>query len=660
MARYFLLFVSFLFCAGVGAQDQGNGFPFGKFSYMDLNMTTYDKDSSAAAVILNEFGEAYMSEVGDYNLVFRYHTRIKILKKEGLKYADIEIPLRKQDQRMETLIAVKAVSYTMENGVLQQTDLDHKAVFTVNKSKNIDIKKFAIPNVREGSVIEFEYKLESPFIFNFRTWAFQSDIPKMYSEYWARIPGNYIYNMTLRGVQKLIKNESELVEDCFQPGGGQKADCALYKFAMKDIPAFVEEDFMTASSNFLSAINFELSEIRYFGGRVDKITKEWKDAELELRNHREFGVQLRRGEDIVDAQIKQLIIGERDPLMKARKIYDFIKDWYRWDETKSMFSELGIKKAFDQKTGNVADINLSLIAALRYAGLNVEPVILSTRENGVPVELHPVLSDFNYVVAKVNIGDKVFLADATDDFHPFGLLPERCLNGKGRVLGEDQSYWIELKPADRAKQVSMLSLKLGEDGMMRGTLQTTYMGYEAVRQRKKVHSFSNHKEYAASLSNQYNQLNILNLELINTDEFDKPLVQKLDIEIRAYENPGTDNFMFNPFILGKWEENPFKSNERLYPVDFATPMEYITMFNLEYPSQFEIVNRPEKTGLSLPNSGGRYIYDLQTTGNKLSLNNALTISKALFSSTEYHYLKELFARIIQVENGDLIFRRTSP
>jgi hypothetical protein len=653
--KCFFLAVLLLFCSAAGAQERG--FPFGQFTYQELNKTSYDKDTSAAAVVLNEFGEAFMSDGGDYNLVFKYHTRIKILKKAGLKYADIEIPLRKQEQRMERLVSVKAISFTMESGSMRQTELDHKSVFTVNRSKYHDIKKFAIPNVREGSVIEFEYTMESPFIFNFRPWVFQSDIPKMYSEYWATIPGNYIYNMTLRGFYDLCKNESELIAECFQPGGGQKADCARYKYAMKDIPAFVEEDYMTASSNFLAAINFELSEIRYFGGRVDKITKEWKDAELELRRHQEFGVQLKRGADIVDEQVRQLIAGQSDPLLKARKIYEFIREWYRWDETKSMFSELGIKKAFDQKTGNVADINLSLIAALRYAGLNVEPVILSTRENGSPIELHPVLSDFNYVVAKVNIGDKIYMADATDDFHPFGLLPERCLNGKGRVLGEEQSYWIDLKASDRAKQVSQLNLKLGNDGVMRGTLHTTYMGYEAVRQRKKIYSFSNHKEYTASISNRYDQLEILKLELFNTDEFDKPLVQKLDIEIKAYDNLNTENFLFNPFILGRWGENPFKSKERLYPVDFATPMEYVTIFTLEYPEHFEIVNRPEKTALSLPNAGGRYLCDVQDTGTKLVLNNALTISKSLFSSTEYHYLKELFTRIIQVENGDLIFKK---
>ena len=644
-----------IFC-NLAVRAQDHGFPFGTVTYRELGMTVYEKDTSAAAVVLNEFGEAYMDNVGEYNLVFEYHVRIKILKKSGLDYADVEIPLWRQDDAIEILRSVKASSFTIENGSIKETALSQKNVFTTNRNKFIDIKKFAIPNVQVGSIIEFKYRLDSPFKFKFRGWEFQSDLPKMYSEYWASIPANYVYNITLRGFYSLSKNESEVVKDCFMPGAN-KADCVRSKYAMKDIPAFVEEDFMTARSNFVSAINFELSEMKYFDGRVDKITKEWKDAEYELQKHQEFGIQLKRGKDIVDQHVELLIAGEKDPLTKAKRIYDFIKGWYQWDEVYSKYSELGIKKAFDQKKGNVADINLSLIAALRYAGLDVEPVILSTRTNGLPVELHPVLSDFNYVIAKINIGDKVYMADATDDFHPFGLLPERCLNGKGRVLGEKQSYWVELKPSDRAKHISTLTLNLDKEGLIRGSIQTTYIGYEAVRQRKKIHTFSNHQEYITDLDNKLENIEISHFEITNAENFEKPLVQKLEIEIQAFDSFNADNFLFSPFILGKWDENPFKSNERLYPVDFGTPLEFITILSLEYPENLEIVNLPEKTGLALPNAGGRYIYDAQNTGNRLTLNNALTISKTIFTSTEYHYLKELFTRIIQIENGDLIFKK---
>ncbi|MBA4145458.1 MAG: DUF3857 domain-containing protein, partial [Cytophaga sp.] len=303
MKPYFLLFFSLSLCT---AFSQGHDFPFGQTSYRELEMKIYDNDSNAVAVILNELGEGYIEDDNDYNLIFEYHVRIKILKQEGVKFADIEIPLHKQEGRAETIRSIKASSFTIDNGTMKETRLDSKNIFSENPGKYWDVKKFAIPNVREGSVIEYQYKLESPFKFNFRSWEFQNDIPKIRSEYWATIPANYNYNITLRGMQQLEKHENELIKQCFYQG---KADCVRHQFVMTNIPAFKEEEYMTAKSNFLSAINFELAEFRSFDGKVIKYTKEWKDVELDLRREEKFGQQLRKGKDIVDDHVELAMSG---------------------------------------------------------------------------------------------------------------------------------------------------------------------------------------------------------------------------------------------------------------------------------------------------------------------------------------------------------------
>jgi ribosomal protein L21E len=643
-----------LFASFIQAQDV----PFAPVSMAEILNNKYVRDTSASAVVLREFGEAFI-ENGDYHLIFRYHARIKILKKNGLDHANIEIPLYKQDNNIEKLISVRASSFNLENNRVTEEVLQDKDIFMESVNKYWNQKKFAIPNVRVGSVIDFSYSIESPFIYNFRTWEFQSDTPKMESEFWASLPGIYVYNITLKGYLKLTRNESRIVPKCLGDGATASADCALTKFGMKNIPAFVEEDYMTSKKNFLSSIHFELSEIHRFNGSIDKVTKEWKDAEQELRQESRFGIQLKRGKDIGE-QVKALIENESDELAKAKKVYEFIKGWYLWNETYGKYSEFGIKKAFDGKTGNVGDINLSLIAAMRFAGLNVEPVILSTRENGLPIEVHPVLSDFNYVIAKVNIGDQVYLADATEKYYPFGILPERCINGKGRVMAERaESYWIELKAAEKRKTLSVLTLKLEKDGIMRGSLQTTFIGYDAVNKRQEIQSFTAQQDYINDLKNvlsQY-QVEVTGFQLDDVADMGKPLKRLLNIEIRAYDNLEVKDFLFNPFILEKWTENPFKSKERQYPVDFGIPLDRVTVFNLEYPAEFEVLNIPEKVALALPNSGGRFIYQASNQDNKLSMNHSLMINKPVFTSSEYQYLKELFNMIIQVQNGELIFRK---
>jgi len=490
---------------------------------------------------------------------------------------------------------------------------------------------------------------------NFRTWEFQSEIPKESSEFWASMPANYKYNVTLRGFLPLTKNENEISKNCFGSGFGT-ADCLVLRLGMKDIPAFVEEDHMTARSNFLSSVNFELFEIQHFDGSKDKLSKEWKDVESELRQSPDFGVQLKRGGDIVDNKVEQLIQGETDQLSKARKIYDFIKEWYQWNEVYGKYSEFGIKKAFDSKVGNVGDINLSLIAALRYGGFSVEPLLLSTRANGHVSELHPVLTDFNYVIAKLNLDGKVYLLDATEDYLCFGLIPERCLNGKGRVIGEKESYWHEVSAPERQKQISVQKLKVDTDGTIRGSVQNMYFGYDAMNQRKAISGYSTEKEFIQSIIKSWEAGTITNYKIENAADPMKPLSITLEVEIGG-ELGGASTQLLNLFMFDRWEKNPFRSTERMYPVDFGVPIEEIVSMSLEYPAGYEIDELPEKVGLSLPAGGGRYLFTTQNTSNTLTMYSSLVINKPVYSSEEYHYLKELFSQVVATQQTDLVLKK---
>jgi transglutaminase-like putative cysteine protease len=644
---FVFLYLNFLACFG-----QGNGFPYGQATYRELEIKQYDADSSAVALVLDEFGEAYINH--EYNLVFEYHARIKILKPEGLSYGTFEIPLRKSEGRLEKILSVKGSSFNIENGSMKESKLEPKNIFTSNLSKYFDAKKFAIPNVKLGSVIEVQYVLESPFLYNFRSWEFQSEIPKLKSEYWCLIPANYIYNISLKGFLSLTTNESKRVTECFGPGNA--ADCARLKYGIKNIPAFREEDYMTAKSNFLSSVNFELSQINYFDGRKDRITKEWKDADEELRLNSEFGLQIKRGKDVLDKEVEKLVAGEQEELIKAKRIYGFIKEWYRWNNVYGKYSEFGIKKAFESKTGNVGDINLSLIAALKYAGLAVEPVLLSTRENGLVTELYPVLSDFNYVIAKVDIAGKTYLLDATDDFHPFGLIPERCLNGKGRVLGDKESYWYDLKPAERERTIAIVNVALSNTGM-KGSIQYSYTGYAGVNERRTIAQFSDLNEYVNAIKNRLEGLTVTDFKLENFDNDEKPLVVNLVIDVDMGDLSNGNAVVFSPFIIEQWKRNPFRSTERLYPVDFGAPLEEILILNLVYPSEYELDEIPPKVALAMPNNGGRYTFEIQNASNKLSMNNSLLIGKPVFSSHEYHYLKELFNNVIATQQTQLVFKK---
>jgi hypothetical protein len=570
--------------------------------------------------------------------------------------------LRKANSKKEELISLEGVTYYLERGSINSSILDKKSIFYEENSTHTKVK-FALSNATVGSTIEIQYKISSPFIFNLYPWEFQSNIPKINSEFWALIPANYSYSASLRGFLNLTKDKSELVKECFGSGSGSSsygnsrtaADCSLLKYAMKDIPAFKEEKFMTSKSNFLSAINFELNEIRYLDGRVDRITKEWRDVEEELQSHPDFGAQIKKAKSLFEKEISSLLVDTTDPLERAVKIYNWIKTQYNWNDHLGMYTENGVKKSFETKKGNVGEINLSLLGALQAAELSANPVILSTRANGLPNSLYPVLSDFNYVVVQVVIGETSFLLDATDHFMPFGLLPEMCLNGKGRLLAKKASLDVDLIPP-KAKQrtVITIALKLTDSGVLHGSLQINAYDYQALENRRSIQSYSNREEYIKVLEKRWSANQINNYTVENFDETEKPLIEKMEIELDAHEASNVQKIYFNPFIAGRWTDNPFKSKERTYPVDFGVAQEETVLLTLEYPAKFHLDEIPKNVALAMPNKGGKYTFSIGSFGDKLNISYSLNLTKAIYDSVEYHSLKELFARIVQLRQTDLV------
>jgi hypothetical protein len=667
MKRTLISFLLSLVVAGT-AFGQGHSFQYGEITLRDLNMTVYPYDSTAPAVVLREFGEGYLD--GPVNeadkIIFDYHVLIKILSKDGLDKADFVIPLTEYNGREEVLRSVEATSYNLIDHRIVPTKLEQRNIYTENVENNrVKLKKFAVPNVQVGSIVEVHYVLESPWVYNFRTWMFQSDIPKVKSEFWATYPANYEYNITLRGFQNLDLNESNILRLCVGSARGLAptagADCLQRKFAMNNIPAFRDEEYMTARTNFISAIYFELSIYKGFDGVTRKFTREWKDVDQDLQRSERFGIQLRKGKGIVEDDVKRITFGETDPLLKAKKIFAHIQSSVSWNTRYGYWTDLGVKQAYETKKGNVGDINLLLVGALQSAGIDAAPVLASTRNHGLPVKVHPELSSFNYVIALATINDKKYFLDATEPYFVFGMLPERCINGQGRVMPGKDSYWIDLNPTHKDRQTFVLNLKLDKDGSITGLFQNNYSGYAGMYMRKKILSHVSREEYLKDLRKEIGDgAEIDNYTVKGLDTPEESLIESFNVRIKLFE--GMDQFplLLNPFFIGKLESTPFKSKERLYPVDFGAPLEETVVLTLEYPDDLKLSEVPPPLALTLPAGGGRYLQEMRSHGNKFTMSSAFTIAKTVYTSEEYHYLKELYSRLIAAQNSDIVFEKNKP
>ena len=634
-------------------------FSFGQITFDDYNFDKNKIDSNANAIVLKEFGTSSIQlddALGKTELIFEYHVKIKIYNKAGFENANISIPTYKNGSTQEFIDQIKASTFNLEEGKFAETPMEKKAIFTENRSKYLALTKFTLPNIKDGSVIEYTYRLESPNIFNFKTWEFQSDIPKVESEYLVFIPAIYNYNVSLRGVQKLTDINSVISKECLRING-VSIDCSKISYIMKNIPAFIEEEYMTAASNFKSAIYFELSDWQMPDGRKKSYSKTWKDVDYELVSEKTFGSQIKR-KDLFKEVMPSIIKDAPDDLSKAKAIYKYIKKNIKWNNYIGIYSEDNIKKAMELHSGNDADINLSLIAALAAANLDAEAVILSTRQNGTVNNLYPVISEFNYLVAKVNIGDQVYLLDATEPLLPFGLLPMRCLNGQGRVINlKKPSYWIDLDAKQKSVAIYMMDAKLNNDGKIKGTITVYSTGYDAFNKRTEIREFNSTDEYVEKLDERLPKLQILKHDIKSLDSIENSLTEVYEIEMSSMEIGGNKDLDFNPFFINPIRKNPFNLADRTYPVDLGTTSNERIVIKLALPGEFELTEKPKDLAIALPNKTGRYLSQTQLENNVFSFSQILEFNNAVYPAQFYPSLKEFYSRIIQNQRSDVVLKK---
>lgn len=626
-----------------------------KVSRDDFDFNTYAKDSTANALVLYEYGNSYIDD-DDFLLKTEYQKKVRIFNRNGFDHATVEVPLYTSKGKEERIKDITAITYNLNSGALAATRLKDSEFFYEDVSSNVTVAKFSLPNVQEGSVIIYSYKLSSPYIFKYHGWTFQEDIPKIYSEYDTSIPGNYNYNIKLVGPYKLHTNESKIESQCLSGGNGAYADCAITKFVMKDIPAFIEEDYMTSKYNYLSRIDFELKTVKRFDGGIDQVTKTWDAVDHELKTEKEIGNQLRKSiksEDILSASI----LNEKDPLKKAQAIYAYIQDNYKWNGDYKIFTEGSVKDLLKTKSGNVSSINILLHNLLNDVGIEAQPVLLSTRNNGFPTKLYPVLSDFNYLIVQTSIQNKTYMLDATEQHLPFGSLPFRCLNAYGRKIDfKTGSDWVDIK-VDKPSVVNhRVEMEIKGDSAVADAF-TIRSGYYAYNSKK---DFLNDKTaYYKKKKEDFPNFNITKHEVVETDRNDATFKEELQAQIslepmsKEIDGVTQKTLYINPILFHFFDSNPFQLQERNYPIDFGYKNNYSYTIKLNTKG-YEVSELPKNINYGLPNGRGSLVFAVNQAADNIVIYLKFSLKETAYTPEYYESIKQLASKLVNIQNNSLI------
>ena len=674
--RWLGLASAFLLITGHSARAQNEPIKFGVIESRDLTAAPFVGDSAASAVVLCDFGRSRLKgQGGSFQVIFERVTRIKILKKPGYAYTTVEIPLYHRDDNQEKVSNLRGFTYNLVNNAVEKTRLETSGAFLEKRTPTVNVQKFTLPNVRVGSVVEFAYTLTSDFLFNFQDWTFQRDIPVRWSEYRVSIPSFYRYKILYQGAQAFAVNKAtvgstNLIIDDKIPAGagisaGQKvgtltvsAPTEEHTWALKDVAAFGEEPFMTTALDYVARLDFELAGEQWPDSPYHDLTGTWEKINASLLAEEEFGGRLGHI-GFMQAQLQGLATKYPVITDRAAAVRQLVMAAVRYNGTDHYFAPEPLRKAYDAHQGTSAEVNLLLIAALREAGIETQPLLLSTRDHGSVSKEYPLLDRFNYVMALVALADgKDLLVDATEPLLPCGVLPQRCLNRVARLITKkpEDSRWVDLAPALRRVHYQQVALALDAQGGLTGKVHDEHGGYSGAEARARLAS-QGEKKYLAAAAQRHESWTLSKPTLAQTDNVEKPLV--LDYEFaQPAEGPAAAGSLYlsplSEFGLG---QNPFRREQRDFPVDFGLAQDETLVINLTLPAGYELAAVPKPAVVDLPESGGRFMCSVAATPGAVTLTSRLTLRNAVYSAEQYPNLRELYRLMLEKQGEKLIIQK---
>lgn len=636
---YFEIMISKVVLVGIAVlcsshcYAQKDPYRFGEIPAEDLQMTVYPEDSTAEAVVLFDFGTSH--PIPDYDAInLDRHVRMKILKTGGLDQADVNLILFRFAGNEDRIQNLKASTFNLENGKLVETKMPKEAVFKTKINKNTSKFTFTLPQVRVGSIIEFTYTLSSGTAINFPSWHFQRTIPVRHSEYWVLMPrrGNYPYH--LRG--QITPVEALPVEQTMY-GYWVKA----HQWTADNVPALRREPYMPHSDGYMSQINF----LRSSGP--------WFLYNQELLDLPEFGKAPEQA-TFLDPIVSSLVKDTPDTLKRVSLICDYVKKNFSWTEVEDIFPD-PLKEVFDKKKGSSADLNMLLCAMLLKAGIQTEWVLLSTKDHGPVEKDFAVWSQLNYMICMARIKDRGYLLDATEKLLPFDVLPTRCLNGEGLIISRTDHGWVRIGSRAKSKTTITATFAMDEAGQLQGDLRYTYDGYEAYAIRKYL--MKNDSVAFNKMMHEKKLWQVKSSQIQNSDDISKPVRYNNQITLADHSTTANDLIYFNPFVTDRMEQNPYLLEKREYPIEYPTAIDKSYSVQVTLPPGYAPEEIPKNMNLVLPNNAGRFLYNVNSLGNTISITSIFQINKTYFEPAEYLHLREFYGQVIAKQAEQIVLKK---
>ncbi|MEH0155229.1 DUF3857 domain-containing protein [Limibacter armeniacum] len=608
-----------------------NKVKWGKVSQEEWQMTQCEYEPEAKAVVLSKIGK--MSLRGG-KVYYDIHVRTKILSDDATDLGNVNIPFY-SGNNTEKVSSVKAHTLIMENGKEQEFEVDDRDMYKNEVSKNRSEVRFAFTNVKKGAILEYKYTLSSESLFILDDWRFQNDIPTLFSSIDVLIPTDvFKYKILYQGYRLALKymNDQQSVH-----------------WELENLPSIKDIPSLYCMEDYVEKLKFQLLGYYQRDAMGAVIYKEllstWDATAAEFRTDSDIERYMgRKGiyKDIIAQVIKD---GDSD-LIKAVKLHEWVVRNLKWNKYWGIVPSKSPAELYESGLGNSAELNAFLTGLFKTAELKAEPALSSTRSNGVIATATPMLTEFNTLGCLINIEGKSMLVDATDRMLPITLLPAQLLNTQVFAYDRERISWLFSETSEKTGVMTNVIIDLtGEKPS--GEMHMRFTGYEAKDMREKLLSEDEEME-SFVLAPEYMQ--VAEEEWKNQENVYEPLEYTVKMEGVKSLTENTDRIYMPSLFKALLQENPFKDEERLFPVQFRSEYQERYMMQVKLPEGYRVEELPEGKKVNLPGNAGSFVSQMQQMGQVLMVRFTFKLNKTFLPADHYLAMKHFFD--LMMEHGD--------
>ena len=220
-----------------------------------------------------------------------------------------------------------------------------------------------------------------------------------------------------------------------------------------------------------------------------------------------------------------------------------------------------------------------------------------------------------------------------------------------------EGRWVDLSPSQRHVRYQQIALTMDAQGGMTGKVHEEHGGYAGVSVRRELTRLGD-KKYLAELTRPHSGWTVPKFAVADRENVAKPLAVDYEFAQPADESAPVGTLYLSPFRDFIGEQNPFRHDDRQFPVDFGAPQDETMLLTLTLPEGYELAEVPKPAVVEMPDGGGRFVYSASaTTPGVVQLTSRLNLRKPVYGAEEYASLREFYRLMLAKHSEKLVIKK---